>query len=390
MVHGEDLITLGLLVLMSYVLGRFGKSIGLPTIPIYMIVGLLASPYTGWFPIDFSGDSLEMLAIFGLILLLFSLGIEFEQEEFFGNAKKLILSGGIYVGLNMVAGVAFGWWLGWGWRETLVIAGITATSSSAIVTKLLIELRRLTNPETPMILGITVIEDVCIAVYLAIISVVLADVDTVWIAGAKLVLALTFLIIMFSAARRAGKLVSLLFRARDEELFTLLFFGCTLLLAGIGDVVGITDAIGAFLMGLILGATRLRRRVEQAAIPLRDVFGAFFFLNFGLRLDITTFGAVALPVLGAVCVTLVLNIIAGQSVAKLHGFGFREGINTAFILQNRGEFALILATLASTAGLDDRIKPFAGLYVLVMSVLGPLLAAHSEPIKLLYRKKRVA
>jgi CPA2 family monovalent cation:H+ antiporter-2 len=82
----------------------------------------------------------------------------------------------------------------------------------------------------------------------------------------------------------------------------------------------------------------------------------------------------------AVLLTVVLNIAAGQFVAWLNGFGIQAGINTAVILQNRGEFALILATLSLSAGLDPRIQPFAGLYVLVMAVLGPVLAANSERI----------
>ncbi|MGO7984006.1 cation:proton antiporter, partial [Rhizobium johnstonii] len=83
-----------------------------------------------------------------------------DQDEFFDNAGKLIISGGSYILINMAVGLGFGFALGWGTREALVIAGMTATSSSAIVTKLLIELKRLPNRETPMILGVTVVEDI--------------------------------------------------------------------------------------------------------------------------------------------------------------------------------------------------------------------------------------
>ena len=98
---GEDLIVLGILLLVAYVLGRLGKLVGLPAIPIYMIVGLLASPHTGWFPLDFESHYIELIAIFGLILLLFNLGLEFDQDEFFGNFGKMIISGGSYILINM-------------------------------------------------------------------------------------------------------------------------------------------------------------------------------------------------------------------------------------------------------------------------------------------------
>jgi CPA2 family monovalent cation:H+ antiporter-2 len=388
---GQELLVLGVLLLIAYVLGRLAKLIGLPTIPVYMVVGLLASPHVGWFPLSFGQDKIELIAIFGLILLLFNLGLEFDQDEFFGNVGKLVLSGGSYIFANMVVGLAFGFWVGWGTREALIIAGITATSSSAIVTKLLIELGRLANNETPMILGVTVVEDIFIAIYLAIVSVVLSgQTDPLPVIG-QLLVAFLFLIVMFSIARWGGKVVSRLIRTRDDELFTILFFGLAVMFAGIGEILGVTDAIGAFLIGLVIGATRFRNRVETFALPMRDVFAAFFFLNFGLGLNPGLFPLVVWPVVGAVLMTMLVNLGAGQFVAWLNKLGPQAGLNTAFILHNRGEFALILATLSLGAGLDHRIQPFAGLYVLIMAVIGPLLAANSERIGgvLLRSRKKV-
>lgn len=377
---GEDLITLGLLLVGAYALGRLGKIIGLPSIPIYMIVGLLASPHTGWFPLNFQSADIELIAVFGLILLLFSLGLEFDQEEFFNDAPKLIISGGSYVLINMGIGFAFGLMVGWGTREALVIAGMTGTSSSAIITKLLIELRRLPNRETPMILGVTVVGDIFIAVYLAIVSVVLSGETEIWPIVLQLSVAFLFLIVMFSIARWGGRVVSRLMRTKDDELFTILFFGLAVLFAGIGEIIGVTDAIGAFLIGVVLGASTFRSRIERVAVPLRDVVGAFFFLNFGLALHVTEFGSVGLVVLIAVVMTFALNILSGMFLAWLNKMGTAEAINAAAIMVNRGEFTLILATLSVAAGLDHRLQPFAGLYVLSMAILGPLFAANSEKI----------
>lgn len=377
---GEELLTLGVLLVIAYIFGRLGKLIGLPAIPVYMLVGLIASPHFGWFPLSFASEHVELIAVFGLILLLFNLGLEFDQDEFFSNAGKLLISGGSYIIVNMGVGFAFGFMVGWGTREALIIAGMTATSSSAIVTKLLIELNRLANKETPMILGVTVVEDIFIAIYLAIVSVVLSGETEIWPVVLKLLVAFLFLVIMFSIARWGGRYVSKLFRTKDDELFTILFFGLAVAFGGIGEILGVTDAIGAFLIGLVLGATKYRARIEHLALPLRDVFGAFFFLNFGLTLNPATFGDAVVPVALAVLMTIVLNTAAGQFVAWINKLGPQAGINATAILQNRGEFALILATLAFAAGLDERIVPFAGLYVLTMSILGPILAVNSERI----------
>jgi CPA2 family monovalent cation:H+ antiporter-2 len=377
-VHGHELLVLGVLFVIAYILGRLGKLIGLPAIPIYMLVGLLASPHFDLFPLDFKSADVELVAVVGLIFLLFSLGLEFDQDEFYGNIRSLLLSGGTRIVINMGFGFLFGLWVGWGTREALIIAGMTATSSSAIVTKLLIELRRLTNRETPVILGITVVEDVFIAVYLAIVTVIIGGEKTVWAIVLQLTISFVFLVAMFALARWGGRVVSRLVGARDDELFTILFFGLAVAFGGIGELLGVSDAIGAFLIGLVLGATRFKGRVEQLALPLRDVFGAFFFLNFGLALDPSTFGGVLVPVIVAVIMTLVLNTAGGQLIAWLNKLTPAEGFNVSAMLQNRGEFALILATLASAAGLDSRLTPFAGLYVLIMAIVGPVLAVNSE------------
>ena len=375
---GPQLLTIGALFIVAHILGRLGRKIGLPAIPIYMLVGLLASPNFPSVGINLESGAVELIAVFGLILLLFNLGIEFDLEEFGNNKWRLIAAGGSYILINMVGGMAFGLMLGWGNREALIIAGMTATSSSAIVTKLLIELGRLANVETPMILGVTVVEDIFIALYLAIVGVVLSgETDLLWVI-LKLIIAFAFLIAMFAVARYGGAIVSRLVRTQDDELFTVLFFGLALLFAGVGEEIGVTDAIGAFLIGLILGSTKYRHRIEQVAMPMRDIFGAFFFLNFGLTMEPAKFIDVLVPVLIAVVVTFTLNIIAGQVVAALQHLGARAGINAAAILVNRGEFALILATLSLSAGLDERVVSFAGLYVLIMAVIGPIFAGQSE------------
>ena len=388
---GEELLTLGVLFVISYILGRLGKLIGLPAIPIYMLVGLIASPNTHFFPLSFESADVELIAVFGLILLLFSLGLEFDQDEFYGNAGSLLVSGGTRLAINMGAGFALGIWIGWGTREALIIAGMTAASSSAIITKLIIELRRLTNRETPTILGIMVLEDVFIAIYLAIVSVVLSGSTDVWAIVMQLAISFTFLIVMFVVARWGGKFVSKLVQTKDDELFTILFFGLAVAFGGIGELLGVSDAIGAFLIGLVLGATRFRGRIEQFALPLRDVFGAFFFLNFGLALDVSTFGEVLIPVAVAVVMTLIINTGGGQLIAWQNKLTRAEGLNVSAMLQNRGEFALILATLAVGAGLDARLTPFAGLYVLCMAIIGPIIAVNSEKIAgVIFAKKKAA
>ncbi|HEY5319435.1 MAG TPA: cation:proton antiporter, partial [Galbitalea sp.] len=204
---GGDLLVLGILFVLAYIFGRLGKLVGLPSIPIYMLVGLIASPHFHLVPLQLHSANVELIAIFGLIFLLFNLGLEFDQDAFFENAGALLLSGGTRIVINFGIGIAFGFWVGWGPREALIIAGMTATSSSAIVTKLLIELKRLANPETPVILGVAVVEDVFIAFYLAIVAVVIGGETNVWGIVLQLAISFLFLVAMFALARWGGRVV---------------------------------------------------------------------------------------------------------------------------------------------------------------------------------------
>ena len=377
---GHELIVLGAALLVAAALGRAGRRIGLPTIPLFMFAGLLAGPYVLPIALVEHPESLELLAVLGLVLLLFHLGLEFDLEDFADNAKGLVAAGSAYILLNVGAGLGLGLTLGWGTREALVVAGITGISSSAVVTKLVVELQRLTNRETPLVLGVIVVEDVFLALYLAALSPLLGAGDSLPTTLLRLAGAFVFLLAMFTLARRGGRLVSRVVGGRDEELLTITFVGLAVLFAGTAEEIGVSDAIGAFLIGLAIGSTPARERVERLVRPLRDLFAAVFFLAFGLSLDPSTFGSVAIPVAVAVLLTLLANLVAGLVTARLRGLGTREGVNAAFLLLTRGEFALILATMAVTAGLDDRIGPFAGLYVLVLAVVGPVLATRSPEI----------
>src|SRR5688572_11578860 len=145
-----NLIGLGALILVAGLLARAGRRFRLPTVPFFMLAGILLGPSTPGLTAFEHPEDLDMLALFGLVLLLFHLGVEFPVEQVLGSGKRLFLAAGAYIALNFSAGLALGFALGWGSAEAFVIAGATGISSSAIATKLLIELRRLANAETPV------------------------------------------------------------------------------------------------------------------------------------------------------------------------------------------------------------------------------------------------
>lgn len=373
----NELVALGGAFLAAGILGRLGRRVGLPTIPFFMAAGIITGPHTPGLVLVEEPAQLEVFAAVGLIMLLFHLGLEFSLKDLTEGGRKLLAAGGVYLALNLGGGLALGFALGWGSREALVIAGAVGISSSAIVTKLVVELRRLANRETRMILGIIVVEDVFLALYLALLQPILGGAESGTEAFLLFARALVFLAVLFVVARFGSHLVGRLISSADDEPLTVMFVGLAILVAGIAEEVGVSDAIGAFMVGLIIAETRVADRVERLVLPLRDAFAAVFFFAFGLTIDPSDVGAVASPVAAAVILTIVLNLVAGWIGARMHGFGPREAANAGLTLVGRGEFSLILATLAIAAGLDARIGPFVALYVLVLAIVGPLLASRS-------------
>jgi len=373
----NELVQIGILALAAGLLARGGRRLGLPTIPFFMAAGILLGPGTPGPVVVEEPESLELLASLGLVLLLFHLGVEFPLQQVIASGRRLLLAAGIYIALNVSGGFLFGLALGWGTPEALVIAGALGISSSAIVTKLLIELRRLTNAETPLLLGIIVVEDLFLAFYLALLQPVLGGADSAVGLVTDIALSFGFLLALFALARFGARAVSALIDSSEDELLTIGFFGLVLLVAGVSEELGVSDAIGALMIGLVVSQTVLRPRVERLVLPLRDAFAAIFFVVFGLTIDVADLGAVALPVLAAVALTVVLNLAAGIVAARLYGFNQRAAANIGLTVLGRGEFSLILAALGVAAGLDARIGPFVALYVLVLAVLSPLLASRS-------------
>jgi NhaP-type Na+/H+ and K+/H+ antiporter len=186
-----------------------------------------------------------------------------------------------------------------------------------------------------------------------------------------------FLLGLFALARWGARLVRPVLGTGDAELAIILVVGFGVFIAGFAHHAGASDAVGALLAGMVVAGTGIGPRVERLLVPLREVFAAIFFFWFGLTIAPSDMGAIAPAVAAAVAVTLAFNVIAGVVAARFYGYGADAAANTALMLVSRGEFELILASLAVAAGLDGRVAPFAALYVLVLSILSPLLSARS-------------
>jgi CPA2 family monovalent cation:H+ antiporter-2 len=388
-------LALGLVAVAALLSARLRFS----NVPFLILTGMVVGPHAPKIgPFDFrfiqSAPLIEFMGRVGVLFLLFYLGLEFSVSRLIRSGRSIAVSGSIYIAINFAAGMAYAFLMGWGVREALVAAGITTISSSAIVAKVLFDLRRTANPETELILGIIMFEDVFLAFYLSLISgVVLSGATSLGGVLASATLALAFILGTIILGRLATPLLNRLFRISSNEAFLLAVFACLFLLAGFGETIHVAEAIGALLLGLVLAETEHGPRIEHLIIPFRDFFGALFFFGFGLTIDPFSLGGAVWPALGAVVVTLAGNVIAGVLAGRNAGLSPPASLNIGLTIVSRGEFSIIMANLAAAGGLAPVLQPFAALYVLILAVVGPLLTKESERIydramKLLERRRR--
>lgn len=383
------LIQLGAVFFGLGVLGRVAARIGLSPIPLYLLGGLVFGT-GGLIELHEVDDFIHIASEIGVVLLLLLLGLEYTAGELVTGMRKSWPAGLLDLVLNATPGVIVALMLGLGPTGAIAMAGVTYISSSGIVAKVLNDLGRLGNRETPTILSILVFEDLAMAVYLPVLTAVLAGVG--FVAGMTTVgIALVAVTLVLVVALRYGKYVSAIVASEDREIFLLKLLGSALLVAGIASAVQVSAAVGAFLLGIAISDSTAHEATKILE-PLRDLFAAMFFVLFGLSTDPTTIP----PVLGwavlLAVVTTATKIATGWWAAKRAGASQLGRARAGTALIARGEFSIVIAGLAVAAGaVPDEFAALATTYVLLMAIIGPIGARIVEPVMRLVvgRKQRV-
>nr|WP_218885541.1 cation:proton antiporter [Kineococcus aurantiacus] len=370
------LIELGAIIFGLGLVGRLAGRLGISPVPLYLLAGL-AFGAGGVVPLNAPEGFLEAASEIGVVMLLLLLGLEYSAGDLLGNLRRQAPVGVLDLFLNGLPGAAAGLLLGFGPVGALAMFGITAVSSSGIVAKVLADLGRLGNRETPSVLGILVLEDLGMAVYLPILTAVLAA-SGVWEATGSVLIALACLAVALVVALRWGRFVSKFVSAGSSEVTLLRVLGLALLVAGVAERLHVSAAVGAFLLGISL-ASDLEEETHHRLEPLRDLFAAVFFVSFGLSTDPGSLPPVLLPALGLVVVGVLTKLVTGWVAAKRAGIAVPGRVRAGAALIPRGEFSIVIAGLATAAGVDARLAALAAAYVLAMAVLGPVLARFADP-----------
>ncbi|MFB5267975.1 cation:proton antiporter [Paenibacillus enshidis] len=377
----------GLAIALIALSGLISAKLRFSVIPFYILVGMAVGPHAMeiWhFDFRFieSAPFIDFMGRIGVLFLLFYLGLEFSVGRLIKSGRSIAVGGTIYILINFTLGLALGFVSGFPIAETLVIAGITTISSSAIVAKVLVDLKRTANPETEMILGIIMFEDVFLAVYISILSgLVLSDSSSIGGVVLSALIALGFMLAVILIGRKAVPLLNKVLNIRSNELFLLVIFSTLFLVAGFSETIHVAEAIGALLVGLVLAETDHAKRIEHLIVPFRDFFGAMFFFSFGLSIDPLSLGGTAVWIaLAAVLVTLFGNFTAGMLAGRTASLSPKASANIGLTIVSRGEFSIIMANLGREGGLMEILQPFAAIYVLILAILGPVLTKQSKPV----------
>ncbi|MER3536811.1 MAG: sodium:proton antiporter [Thermus sp.] len=342
-------IAAGLLALGAALVHR----LGFPPLPVYLLTGLLVGE-------RLPTEALEPLPSLGFLLLLFSVGLEFGPDRLQALSGKATRAG-LWDALALPLGVLLGLFLGLDLRGSLLFAGVVYASSSAVIVKLIIDLHRAANPESEVVLGVLVLEDLVVALLLAFLGG----------QGAGFFLSLLLVLAYLLLARYLGPPLVQFMGTLSDELVLLLGASFTTGSALLFHALGASEGVGAFLSGVIAASLGLRERLEHLFGPIRDLGVALFFMVVGASALALLQEPSPLAILGA-ALGLLLKLPLNLQGGKAAGLGRKRRVYAGLCLVPRGEFNLVLGLLALKQGYP-LVAQVALFLVLVSIPLGAVL-----------------
>jgi len=393
----DVLLEIGVMFAAIAAVGALANRLNQSVIPFYIVIGMILSQFViGRVELPFLGavfitesQFITIGAELGIVFLLFFLGLEFNLDRLLERREQIGTAGTIDLGINFGAGLILGWLVFGSFLPAFLLAGIVYISSSAVITKSLIDLGWIANDESEPMLGTLVYEDLFIAVYLAVASAIVLGGGNVGEAAIDIGIAIAFILVLLLLVYVGTAWFSRLVETDDHEFIVLRTVGVLILIAGAALSLGVSEAVAAFFVGMAFSATGHVKQLEELLEPLRDTFAAVFFFWIGLVTDpLLLVGAAGLIAL-AVVVTTPTKLVSGFLGGRAFGLNTRRSTRVALGMTTRGEFSLIIATIAisgAEAGafppeLANFINAFAVGYVLVMAILGTTLMQYSEPFE---------
>lgn len=389
--HLQPLISdLGLILMTAAVAVLLFKKIKQPLVLGYLIAGFLAGNHFDFFPSVKDIKSVEVWAEIGVIFLLFSLGLEF-------SFKKLMKVGGtasITAVTQIIAMVAIGYlvgqWIGWKPMDSIFLGVILSISSTTIILKTFDELGVKTQKFAGIVIGSLIVQDIVAILMMVLLSTIAVSQQ---FSGSELLLSV-FKLIFFLTIWFVGGIFfipTLLKKAKNiltDEMLLIISLALCLMMVILAANVGFSPALGAFIMGSIIAETTQAEHIEHLVKPVKDLFGAVFFVSVGMLINPGTLYEYALPV-----AILTLVVILGQSIsstigALLSGQPLKQSVQTGMSLSQIGEFSFIIATLGMTLNVtSDFLYPIVVAVSAVTTFTTPFMVKFATPFSEYLEKK---
>lgn len=357
------------------------RRLNLPPILGYLAVGALIGPHALGFVPDTPGT--RYLAEFGVVFLMFSIGLEFSLPQLVSMRRTVLGFGGLQVGLSVAAVMTVAALAGMSWQTGLILGGILAMSSTAIISKVLAEQTQLHSVHGKQIMGVLLFQDLAVIPFLVLVPALALSGEriAVEIGMALLKAAVVLAVILVLGQRIMRPLFHAVATQKSSELFVLAVLLVTLSLAWATEAAGLSLALGAFLAGMLISETEYRYQVEDYIKPFRDVLLGLFFVTIGMLLNtrvlLDRFPMVLLVLLALIALKFLIILLVGIALKHERAVALR----CALALAPAGEFGFVLLSLAGAQhALPDSTIQVVLAAMLISMVLSPLILANSEKI----------
>ncbi|MEO6893397.1 MAG: cation:proton antiporter [Ginsengibacter sp.] len=376
------IVDLALILIAAAITSLIFRRLKQPLVLGYIIAGFLISPYLSLTPTVADPQNIETLAEMGVIFLLFSLGLEFSFKKLVRVGGSASITAFVEIIFIMIAGFYLGRWMGWGRMDSLFLGGMLASSSTMITIKAFEELKIKTQQYVRVVFGVLVVQDIVVVLLMVLLSTLAVSQK---FQGAEMFFTLVklifFLILWFitgifllpSLLRWAKKLL-------DEETLLILSLGLCLGMVVVATQAGFSAELGAFIMGSILAETTKAEKIERILKPVKDLFGAIFFVSIGMLIDPHAIITYRWPVLWVTLLTLFGKFFSTVLGALLSGQPLKQSIQVGMSISQVGEFTFIVATLGLTLGVTSNfLFPVAVGASAITTFTTPYMIKLSEP-----------
>ena len=375
-------LVLLLLAASVLVVGLF-RSVGLPPILGYLLVGALAGPHALAFIPD--TDEARQFAEYGIVFLMFSIGLEFSLPKLFSMKRVVFGLGGMQVALSVLGVITFAWLFGLSIKGAVAVGAAIAMSSTAVLIKLLVERLELDSAHGRQVIGVLLFQDLAVVPFLVVIPVLSLgaeeSMEALALAGVKAAVALT--LILYLGPRLMQRWFFVVAQRKSPELFMLNVLLVTLGMAFATEHAGLSLALGAFLAGMLISETQYRYQVEEDIKPFRDVLLGLFFVTIGMKLNLALVLSELFFVLVTVLFILIGKFVVAASASRFFGSSPGTALRVGLWLCAGGEFGFVLMALADSANLlPDRILQIVLASLLLSLLTAPFLAHYADRIVL--------